>query len=76
MTRENVVHSLMQAANACMSHACDTLHASPEEVLSAYITMARNVVVVVRERGTGDMDVVRAAVEQILLECPPRGQVM
>lgn len=74
-TRGVVVDMMMGYVNAAMEKAAGDFHASPNEVLSAYLTLARNAVLVAVQHGA-DADVLRAGVEQILIELPPRGPVM
>lgn len=74
-TRGIVVDMLMGAANAGVQRAAGEMNASMDEVLSAYLTLAKNAVLVALDNG-GDPAILRAGVERILIELPPRGPTM
>lgn len=75
MTREYVVDALIDAANTAMVATSQEHKATAAEALSAYVTMARNAIVIARNNGADQM-ILRVAIQQILMELPERGRVM
>jgi hypothetical protein len=69
LARETVVRHLIAQASSAMEDACvadPTI--SPDEVMSAYVTLARNVMSVARQAGV-DPRRLQGIAQQILLEC-------
>ena len=69
MARERVVRALMSQVSSTVADAClSDRSVTADEIFSAYLTLARNVVIVARKKGA-DMNRIRGVVESILMEC-------
>lgn len=69
MPRETVVRTLVDQISSALTDACDAdPSTTADEVFSAVLTQARNIVAVAR-KGGADPARLRQAVDTILIEC-------
>ena len=69
LPREHVVQQLMTAMTSALAKTVHDTEASADELFSACFTLTKCSIVTARDEFGASADVLRAAVEQLLIEC-------